>query len=236
MANVQHQQLSQQQRANVYNGPSNNKVPICELSPAQTLKHMAEQHQHKSTMGMQFARSPIHQNTLHQKQMNMIRPTTNGGTQFTNDFNKFNINEFMNSSVQFNKVMGGPVGMDNSVIYAHHQHQQQQQHKSHQQFKKQHYPQYSDSAPSSDLNLTKTHTQPRTNTLPTSQQHTLSLRDNIDQFVSDEQATVSGGANMDSKNGSRSNSQSTSLQIKQTQQLNIIQQGSNPHSIHVSQL
>lgn len=230
MANAQHQQLSHQQRANVYNGSNNSKVPICELSPAQTLKHMAEQHQHKNTMGMQFTRSPIHQNAPHQKQIHMNRPVPNGATAFPNDFNKFNVNEFINNSVQFNKMLGAPAGMDNNMIYAHHQHQQQQQQKNQQQLRKSHYSQYNDGLPPSDLSLSTAHTQPRNNTLSTSQQHTLNLRGNLDQFVSDEQATLNGGANLDSNN----DSQSTTLQMKQTQQMNIIQQGPNPHNIHVS--
>lgn len=224
MGHAQHRQLSQQQR---YNGSNHNKVPICELSPAQTLKHMAEQHQHKSTVGIQFTRSPLHQHSPHQKQMNINRPTPNGGNQFPNDFHKFNVNEFINSP-----VLGGPAGMDNDMMYAHHQHQHQ---KNQQQFKKQHYPQYNDGASATDSILSTAHAQPRNNALSASQQHPLGLRGNIDQFVSDEQANVNGAADMDgNKNDNRNNSQLTALQLKQGQQLNIIQQGANPHNIHVS--
>lgn len=231
LANAQHQHLPQQQRVNVYNGSSNNKVPMCELSPAQTLKHMAEQHQHKSTMGMQFVRSPINQNAPHQKPMNMSRPTSNGGNLFPNDFNKFNVNEFINNSVQFNKMLGAPPGMDNNIIYAHHQ---QQQNKNQQRFKKQHYTQYSDSASSSDLSLSLSHSQPCSNTLSSTQQHANCLRGNIEQFVIDEHTSVSVGTNVDNKIDGSINSQPTSLQMKQAQQLNIIQQGPNHHNILVS--
>lgn len=212
MATAQHQQLPQQHRANVYTGSNADKVPICELSPAQTLKHMAEQHQHKNSMGMQFTRSPIHQAAPHQKQLNMNRPSPNSGAQFPNDFNKYNVGEFMNNSVQFNKMMAGT---DNNIIYAHHQHQQQ---KNQQQFKKQHYPPYGDGAPTSDQSCNSS--------LPT-QQQVLGFRGNIDQFVGDEQA-------MDSKHDSRINNQPPTLQMKQTQQLNVMQQGPNQHNTHVS--
>lgn len=70
----------------------------CELSPAQTLKQMAEQHQHKNTMGMPFAnvRSPMGNNP-NAPQVNPNRNMVNSGP-FANDFGQFNSNDYMSNS------------------------------------------------------------------------------------------------------------------------------------------
>lgn len=67
------------------------------LSPAQALKHMAEQHQHKNTMGMPFVRSPMSQNTAPQ-QVNPNRNIVNS-SPFGNDFGQFNNSDFMNKNL-----------------------------------------------------------------------------------------------------------------------------------------
>ncbi|CAD7088880.1 unnamed protein product [Hermetia illucens] len=69
------------------NGPN---APMSELSPAaQTLKHMAEQHQHKNAMGMNFPRPPMQSHAPPQNQMM-------GGNRF-GDFNPF-ANDFMGTN------------------------------------------------------------------------------------------------------------------------------------------
>lgn len=216
---AEHQQLSDHHLANAGNASDRSKVPMCELSPAETLKHMAEQHQHKSTIGMQFTRSPIHQNVSHQKQIHLKRPAPNDGSPFASDFHKINANEF--NSVQFDKMLGGPAGMDNNIFDAQHPQQQQ--------FRKSHCSQYSDGIPQSDLSLKTARNQPRNDKLSYPPQHSISVPRNMDRFVNGEQGTANCGASMDNNN----DRQSKTLQMKQTQQMSI-QHGSNPHHIPVS--
>lgn len=84
-----------------------NGAAMSELSPAaQTLKHMAEQHQHKNAMGMGYhSRPPMQQQQ--QQQGNPQRPG------YVDQFNAFNSPEYMNQQncnnpVQFHKGAAGP--------------------------------------------------------------------------------------------------------------------------------
>lgn len=70
----------------------------CELSPAQTLKQMAEQHQQHKNMGMPFVRSPMANNPGAQQQVNPNRNNIVNSGPFGNDFSQFNNTDFINNS------------------------------------------------------------------------------------------------------------------------------------------
>lgn len=114
----------------------------CELSPAQTLKQMAEQHQHKNTMGMPFAnvRSPMGNNPT-APQVNPNRNMVNSGP-FGNDFGQFNSTDFMNNSTAPNSQfeLAAKQEMMFSQQQTHHMPPQMQSKMNPNAFSKQQFP------------------------------------------------------------------------------------------------
>lgn len=275
MNKLQHQQQPpQSQQRNQFNtangGP--NAAMSDSLPAAQTLKHMAEQHQHKNQMGMSFSRLPHPQHPGHQA-INM-RPGNGGGggngqgnanaTAFTPDFGQFNNADFIqtpngpsNNSVSFHKG-GGPGGPPFDIKQEMLFTQQQQQQQMHQQqsefdlkrlsqmpnsakmnanapYNKQQYSPYG-----SPGSMSSNHGSPGPNFIPTSRgvggQGPQNAAGGPSRPTPTGQVPPGSGANANAQPGNNGpNSQSTTtLQMKQTQQLHISQQGPGNHGIQVS--
>lgn len=86
---------------------------------------MAEQHQHKNTMGMPF-RSPMGNNGPPPSQVNPNRTNmVNSGHSFANDFGQFNSSDFMNNAPPQNAQF--ELAAKQEMMFS----QQQQQHQHH---------------------------------------------------------------------------------------------------------
>lgn len=234
---------------NAYINSSNgsNNTPMCDLSPAQTLKHMAEQHQHKNAMGMPFARSTIPNNVV-QKQV-----ISNRNGAFNNEFNKFNNNEFINNpnnTVQFNKVATGPCGsggggspfdMNKSdMMYGQQSHSdfdmkrmsQSQMPKTSKLnsniFNKQHYPTYG-SPTSMQTNVSNVSITGSPGPPPSSRLSANGSKNNPN--MGDGSGINNGNTN---NNENRNNPSAITLQMKQSQQMSINQHSPSGRVVHVS--
>lgn len=204
----------------IYSAPNGaNKVPMCELSPAQTLKHMAEQHQQKTSIGMQFSRSPLGNNPP--KQVPMSRTASpSGGMPFGHDYQRLGGPEYIPNQNQFNKMMAGPhfdVTKQEMMYNLHQSHSQQPQ------------------GNKFDLKrLTQKPMQPQQQPkLAQEQQKSLSASFDKQHFPHYGDAAGSSKSSDNEISGDSRGSQVT-LQLKQSQHLGISHQGPTAHSLHVS--
>lgn len=193
-----------------YNSSSNSNAPMSELSPAaQTLKHMAEQHQHKNAINMGY-----HPRPPSQSQPN---PNRGGPGGYGTDFNQFNGPEYINTGPgqntvpQFHKGCP-PFDIKQEMMYSSQMPNQAKMGPAGVPYNKQQYSPYG--SPGSMSN----HGSPGPNYMPGPRGPGPGTQG-------------PGGPPRPPSGPGAGNQGSTTLQMKQTQQLHINQQG---HGIQVS--
>lgn len=194
-----------------YNSSNGSGAPMSELSPAaQTLKHMAEQHQHKNAIGMGY-----HPRPPPQSQPNPSRGPPGG---YGGDFGPYNGPEYINngpgpnSVPQFHKG-GPPFDIKQEMMYSSQMPNQAKMGPS--PYSKQQYSPYG--SPGSMSN----HGSPGPNYMPGPRGPGPGTQG-------------PGGPSRPPSGPGAGNQGSTTLQMKQTQQLHINQQGNGGHGIQVS--
>lgn len=210
-----------------------NKVPMCELSPAQTLKHMAEQHQQKTSIGMQFSRSPLSSNPPKQVPMNRtVSPS--GGMPFGHEYQRLSAPEYIPNQNQFNKMLAGPhfdVTKQEMMYNLHQSHSQQ--------------PPSQLQGNKFDLKrLTQKPMQPQQQPKLAQEQQPPQMQKNLNASFDKQHFPHYGSPNCGDGASSSKNSDNeingdtrgnqVTLQMKQSQHLGISHQGPSAHSLHVS--
>lgn len=185
-----------------YNTSNGSNAPMSEMSPAaQTLKHMAEQHQHKNAMGMGYHPRPPQPQQVNPNRAAYEFSSFNGPVEYMNCAPNNPVSQFHKGS--------GPGGFDikQEMMYSQ-QMPNQGKMGTPGPYSKQQYSPYG--SPGSISN----HGSPGANYMPP--------------------RGPGPGQNRTSSGPNTGNQGATTLQMKQTQQLHISQQGPGGHGIQVS--
>lgn len=182
-----------------YNTSNGSNAPMTEMSPAaQTLKHMAEQHQHKNAIGMGYHPRPPQPQQVNTNRVAYDFSSFNGPAEWASA---------TNNPVQFHKNSGPGFDIKPEMMYSQQMPNQGKMGTTG-PYSKQQYSPYG--SPGSISN----HGSPGANYIPP-------------------RGAGAGGSNRP-PSGPNTNQGATTLQMKQTQQLHISQQGSGGHGIQVS--